>query len=259
MPADPGPIDRYNRKVLYLDREFQEYSLQHEIYLAPIDLDEETRLRDQHEMLKMIYQDWNNSLYPRVVGDPEKILELGFGSGEWAFELAEYDPDCTVLGVDICSLMAVDQLDNMDYQIANLNEPFEFDEPGSFDLVHSRFVASGIAATRWPNFVRDIHRMLQPRGWAVLTEWDVVFRSDHSIERLGALQEWTRLYHQSIARSSRPQGRKSMRVAQDCETWMRMAGFVNVTTDIRDVPTCAWRTGRISHTNCHLGATYGLG
>ncbi|RVX72400.1 hypothetical protein B0A52_03588 [Exophiala mesophila] len=127
MPADPGPIDRYNRKVLYLDREFQEYSLQHEIYLAPIDLDEETRLRDQHEMLKMIYQDWNNSLYPRVVGDPEKILELGFGSGEWAFELAEYDPDCT---------------------IANLNEPFEFDEPESFDLVHSRFVASGIAATR---------------------------------------------------------------------------------------------------------------
>ena len=50
-------------------------------------------------MLKMIYQDWNNSLYPRVVGDPEKILELGFGSGEWAFELAEYDPDCTVCTV----------------------------------------------------------------------------------------------------------------------------------------------------------------
>lgn len=44
----------------------------------------------------MIYQDWNNSLYPRAVGDPEKILELGFGSGEWAYELAEYDPDCTV-------------------------------------------------------------------------------------------------------------------------------------------------------------------
>jgi hypothetical protein len=42
-------------------------------------------------------------------------------------------------------------------QVANLNDPFSF--PLNYvDLVNSRFVASGIAATRWPGYMLDIKR-----------------------------------------------------------------------------------------------------
>ncbi|KIX02204.1 uncharacterized protein Z518_08143 [Rhinocladiella mackenziei CBS 650.93] len=241
MAAGSNNDERFNRKVTYLEREFQDYSLRHETYLGPIDLEEETRLRDQHEMLKMIYQDWNNSLHPNFIEDPEAILDCGFGSGNWAYDFAEYDPNCTVMGVDICPLMAPDQLDNMDLQIANLNEPLDFAEPGSFDLIHSRFVACGIAVSRWPNYFRDMHRLLRRRGWIQVTEWDLVFRSDSGdSDALQALQEWTRLYNQSLGLTNRPEGRKSTRVIQDCETWVRSAGFINVSTDVRDVATCPW-------------------
>lgn len=47
-------------------------------------------------MLKMIYQDWNNSLHPSFIEEPESVLECGFGSGNWMYDFAEYDPDCTV-------------------------------------------------------------------------------------------------------------------------------------------------------------------
>ncbi len=106
--------ERFRRRVTYHDREYQDYSIRHETYLSPIDLaswhahgmgitrtdfrpqEEETRLRDQHEMVKMIYQDWDNSMHPNFMGDLERILDCGFGSGDWACDLAEYDPDCTV-------------------------------------------------------------------------------------------------------------------------------------------------------------------
>jgi hypothetical protein len=42
-------------------------------------------------------------------------------------------------------------------QVDNLNSSFTF-EPGSFDLVNSRLVASGLNRQRWPRYVRDIVR-----------------------------------------------------------------------------------------------------
>ncbi|EHY54315.1 hypothetical protein HRR83_008106 [Exophiala dermatitidis] len=242
MAAESFNGERYNRKITYHDREYQDYALRREAYLAPIDLEEETRLRDQHEMMKMIYRDWDNSLHPNFIQDPESILDCGFGSGNWASDLAEYDPNCTVMGVDICPLMAPpDQPDNMDLQIANLNERMDFAEPGTFDLIHSRFVAGGIAATRWPNYLRDMHRLLRKNGWVQLTEWDLHFRSEiGDMDALQALQEWSRLYTQALGLATRPEGKKSLRVTQDCETWLRMAGFVNVSTDVRDIATCPW-------------------
>ncbi|KAK5047341.1 hypothetical protein LTR84_006864 [Exophiala bonariae] len=57
------------------------------------------------------------------------------------------------------------------------------------------------------------------------------------MDDLQALQEWTRLYIEGLGRTHRAEGRKSARVTHDCETWLRTAGFVNVSSDVRDVPT----------------------
>jgi hypothetical protein len=60
-------------------------------------------------MLKMVYQDWNNSLHPNFIEDPEAILDCGFGSGNWAYDLAEFDPSCTVSArVDLWGLYNAD-------------------------------------------------------------------------------------------------------------------------------------------------------
>lgn len=87
-------------------------------------------------------------------------------------------------------------------------------------------------------------RLLRTGGWVQITEWDLIFRSDSGqSDALQALREWNGLYTLSLSQTARPEGRKSSRPTQDIETWMRMAGFVNVSADVRDVPTCSWHTG----------------
>ncbi|KAK4947291.1 hypothetical protein LTR10_013659 [Elasticomyces elasticus] len=131
----------------------------------------------------------------------------------------------------------------MDLQIANLNDRLDFAEPETFDLIHSRFVADGIASSRWPNYFRDMYRLLKRNGWVQVTEWDLTFRSaTGNSDALQALREWSQLHAQSLAASNRPEGRKRGRVTQDCEAWMRMAGFVDVSADVRDIPTSPWPT-----------------
>ena len=76
-----------------------------------------------------------------------------------------------------------------------------------------------------------------------LTEWDLVFRSDGGdVGNLQALRRWTEVYLTAIASGSGV-GRKSRTVPENLETMMRTSGFVNVSTDVREVPTCGWPTG----------------
>ncbi|KAI4163323.1 MAG: hypothetical protein LQ342_003058 [Letrouitia transgressa] len=46
----------------------------------------------------------------------------------------------------------------------DINRPFTFPS-NKFDVVHSRLVGGGINRTRWPNYLRDIKRVLKPGGW----------------------------------------------------------------------------------------------
>lgn len=90
------------------------------------------------------------------------------------------------------------------------------------------------------------HRLLRRGGWVQITEWDPVFRSESGdSDALQALHEWSSLYAQSLGITNRPEGRKGARVTQDCESWLRMAGFTNVSTVVRDVPTCPWPLGML--------------
>jgi hypothetical protein len=96
-------------------------------------------------------------------------------------------------------------------------------------------------------------RVLQKNGWVQLTEWDDTFRSDSGdTDALQALHEWSRLYKSCLGQTNRPGGKKSTRITEDCEILLRMAGFTDVRVDVRDIPTCAWRTGMSADMVAHL-------
>jgi hypothetical protein len=74
-------------------------------------------------------------------------------------------------------------------------------------------------------------------------EWDLHFRSNNNRDdALGALQEWTRLYHAALDASTALTGRKITRVGQ-IEDMIRAARFEVVRCEEVEVPTCGWSSG----------------
>ncbi len=86
-----------NEKVIVHGRIFQKISLDDRIYLAPIANDEreEERLTIQHRIVCRFLGD---SLFSPNIGlsDPERILDCGYGGGDWCVQIAEEFEDCEV-------------------------------------------------------------------------------------------------------------------------------------------------------------------
>jgi hypothetical protein len=78
-------------------RIFQKVSLDEHIYCVPTaddDLEEE-RLRSQHDIMTRLL---GNALVSTTVQlrDPSKVLECGYGGGDWCVQFAEEYEDCEV-------------------------------------------------------------------------------------------------------------------------------------------------------------------
>lgn len=78
-------------------RIFQKLSVDNSIYCVPVANDEleEDRLTAQHDVL---YKLFGNSLFSPHTGvtNPRKILECGYGGGDWSVQCAEEFEDCVV-------------------------------------------------------------------------------------------------------------------------------------------------------------------
>ncbi|ETN42517.1 uncharacterized protein HMPREF1541_01674 [Cyphellophora europaea CBS 101466] len=248
--------DRFKATLDKFGRTYQTYSLEREINLAPVDDEEGFRLEQQHDLVKDILGDalsdaWpHHGLYPSFVGEPRDVLDCGFGTASWCAEVAEYDPDCLVIGLDIALHLATDFPENCSLEIADLNETITL-ASSSIDFVHSRFIAGGLSRYRWPGYLSDLFRTLRDGGWIQLMEWDLSFRSNNGEDdKLQALREWTRLYYMALDQSRQPAGKRLTQVTQ-LEDMLRTARFQNVSTRSIEVPTCGWdsRSKKIGEKN----------
>jgi ubiquinone/menaquinone biosynthesis C-methylase UbiE len=101
----------------------------------------------------------------RLERPPERILDLGTGSGVAALMLARRFPEARVTGVDVSEAMIEVARDKLDEELAERLEFAVADaadlpyEPDSFDLV---------AQVSVPVFFGEIARVLAPGGHAVV-------------------------------------------------------------------------------------------
>ncbi|KAL9124488.1 MAG: hypothetical protein Q9217_006184 [Psora testacea] len=136
-------------------RDFQKYSIDHDIHLLPVDEEESERLEHQHRVFNIIFDD--RLIFPPIT-NPRRVLDCGYGTACWAVDVAEAYPDCEVIGVDISPHLKPDDTpENFWPQLDDLNRSFTFDT-NTFDLVHSQMLGGGINATRWTSYLRDIKR-----------------------------------------------------------------------------------------------------
>ncbi|RAL16404.1 class I SAM-dependent methyltransferase [Aspergillus homomorphus CBS 101889] len=230
--------DRFLQLITVHGRDYQKYSIDHNICFQPVDDDEVERLELQHRVFNKVFNDrlifppLPDLESPRI---PRRILDCGHGTASWAIEVAEQNPRCEIIGVDISPQMNPDNTpDNLWLQVDDLNRPFTFPS-NHFDLVHSRMLATGIDRVRWLSYIQDIKRVLKPGGWVQMVEMYFNVQSDNgSLTEQHALRQWSTKFMRSL------DDKKDLRVGTRLRDLLLAAGMDQVDARMIPLPLSGW-------------------
>ncbi|OJJ58481.1 hypothetical protein ASPSYDRAFT_89227 [Aspergillus sydowii CBS 593.65] len=235
--------DEYLRTISIQGRDYQQYSIDNKISFEPVDDYEAERLDLQHRIFTRVFD--HRLVFPPITR-LRRVLDCGYGTGSWAIDVAEQNPDCEVIGVDIYPFMNPDDTpENLWLQVDDLNRPFTF-PTNYFDLIHSRLLAGGINRSRWPSLTDGWYRVLKPGGWVQMVEIYFNVQSDNgSISDGHALRQWSLNLMRSM------EGAKDLRVGTRLKTLLTASGFTEVDAKMIPLPLSAWPD---NSTNQDIGA-----
>jgi SAM-dependent methyltransferase len=122
------------------------------------------RFDELHRVLRSVMG--GNHLAPLV--EPGSILDVGCGTGQWAYEMCDEFPEARVVGIDLrpCKPSA---RSSYRFVKANLLQGLPFLD-GTFGYVHQRLLMSGVPMDSWPAAVAELARVTRPGGWLELHE-----------------------------------------------------------------------------------------
>lgn len=133
-------------------------------YVLPRHPSELDRLDVQHYALREAL----HANYVAPVVKPARVLDVGSGSGQWAYDLCEEFPEAVVVGLDL-QPSSPPWPANYRFVRNNLLQGLPFTD-GRFDFVHQRLLFSGIPVKSWAVIVQDLLRVTRPGGWIELVE-----------------------------------------------------------------------------------------
>ncbi|TEA16181.1 Secondary metabolism regulator LAE1 [Colletotrichum sidae] len=129
----------------------------------------------KHQLIKRLLD--NNDYLSPIEGSPQKILDIGTGTGIWAVEVADKFPSAHVIGVDISPIQNSYAPQNVDWRIDNIEDTWS---PlySDLDFVHLRSVS---VTLRDPSSViTSAYQNLKPGGWIEFQDAGVKIGCDDS-------------------------------------------------------------------------------
>ncbi len=195
-------------------------------YVFPRHPSELDRLDVQHYALRQAAH--GNFLAP-IVG-PARILDVGTGSGQWAFDLCEQFPEAMLVGFD---LVPGKPEHPANYRFVKGNTlqglPFASDQ---FDFVHQRLLQSGVPLKDWSGAIGELVRVTSPGCWIELVE------VKHEIEPSGPA---TRRLLSLLSQLAGARGLdRTGIIFQRLDEYLRRAGLTDVTRRDIETPTGEW-------------------
>jgi ubiquinone/menaquinone biosynthesis C-methylase UbiE len=124
----------------------------------------------------------------------QKILDLGYGSGRWALDMAYDYPDAEIVGVDISSTLVeyvrarakTMNRHNVKFILfdaleGNLSEIGK----GSYDLVNLRFAVGWVRSlNQWTKLLQRCSQLNTPGGYTIVTEGEGLYTDSPALSRL---------------------------------------------------------------------------
>ncbi|KAA8911371.1 S-adenosyl-L-methionine-dependent methyltransferase [Sphaerosporella brunnea] len=225
--------------------------------LLPTDEIEQDRLDMYHEIcLGLLHGD----LYKAPIAEhPQRILDIGTGTGIWAIDMADRFPSAEVIGTDLTPIQPAWVPPNCRFEVDDAEKAWTF-KPESFDFVHARNIAQGISD--WPSLMRQVFRSTKPGGYCELVETGTTCHSDDgTMTETNGVKVWMETIAAALVEIGRPPAS-----AEAMKKHLLDAGFVDVEVKTVREPLGPWpkdrklkNIGAMVLMNCQTGFhAYGL-
>ncbi|KAI1323971.1 S-adenosyl-L-methionine-dependent methyltransferase [Xylariaceae sp. FL0255] len=186
-----------------------------------------------HHCLTLIL---DNQLYLAPIKDGAiKVLDIGCGTGIWAIDFADMNPESEVIGTDVSPSQPEWVPPNLKFEIEDCTQPWTY-PPNTFDFVHLRYLFGSI--TDWNQMYAEAFRACKPGGYVEAVEASVNIRSDDgSICEGTALYDWGILFNEASNKYGR-----SMSIVDDnvVPKAFEKAGFVDIKERFFKLPSTPW-------------------
>ncbi|KAI5820500.1 S-adenosyl-L-methionine-dependent methyltransferase [Pyronema omphalodes] len=225
--------------------------------LMPTDEKEQDRLDLHHEiMIQLLNGKYH--LAP-IDSNPQRILDIGTGTGIWAIDIAYQYPSAEVTGTDLSPIQPKWVPPNCKFEVDDAEQPWTF-RPNTFDLIHSRNLNQAIAS--WPSVMSSMYTCCKPGGYVELAELECrAYSDDNTLAPDDKFGHFMNLLCEAMTKLGRPHASAEALVQR-----LEEAGFVDVQAVSVKQPFGPWpkdahrkRIGALTMMMCESGCeAYGM-
>lgn len=105
--------------------------------------------RERHHVWLLTLRD---ALFLAPLQDPQRVLDVGTGTGLWAVDMGDRYPSCEVVGTDLSPTQVPYAPPNVRFEIDDCCSEWTYPE-NSFDLIHVRGLTGSVGS--WPKFYQE--------------------------------------------------------------------------------------------------------
>ncbi|KAF4975218.1 hypothetical protein FDECE_18592 [Fusarium decemcellulare] len=206
------------------------HSFREGTYLVPNDDEEQSRMDLVHHIYSLIL---DGKLHLAPIGkDPQRVLDLGTGTGIWAIDFADEYPSAEVIGTDLSPIQPDWIPANCVFEVDDFEDQWVYKKP--FNFIHARELEGCISDDK--RFFQQAFENLVSGGIVELQAQRGCFMSDDgTIEKATNAQRWA----DDLVETSEKFG-KGIDCAHQWKEGLIQAGFVDVHQEVRKIPIGAW-------------------
>ncbi|KAG9498124.1 hypothetical protein J7337_011019 [Fusarium musae] len=192
--------------------------------------EENERLDLQHELYVRTL-DGELAVCPKAKG-ANRVLDMGTGTGSWAIDYADANPEAEVIGVDLSPIQPALVPPNVSFEIDDLEKEWTWTK--KFDFIFARMMLG--CFTDFPQIIKVAFDNLEPGGYLELQDMSLPARSDDgTLHPESYLSKWCRSCFEAGQNLGRP-----VFPTTEYKNYLAAAGFIDIVEVQQKWPTNPW-------------------